>query len=72
MSRDGGLAYIRGERLPEGGCGKTAGPIPKGAELGAGNGEQAGVSGAQSSGCGVEMEEVGQVLGGQAMVGRWR
>ena len=58
-----GIAYIRGERVPEGGWDKTKGPNPKGAEWGARNGESV------KPGCGVEMEEVRHVLGGQAMDG---
>ena len=53
VSRDEALHISGGEGL-----------IPKGAESVARNGEQAGVTGVQSPGCGVEMEEVRQVLGG--------
>ncbi|CAL8282065.1 unnamed protein product [Merluccius merluccius] len=52
-----------------GGCSNTESPIPKGVKSGVWDGEQAGVSGAQGPGCGVEMEEVRQVLGDKAVEG---
>ena len=64
-----GVTDSLGERVPEGGGCHTKGSVPEGPEFGSWFDEEAHVCGPQRSGWDVVTEEIGEVLGGQAVEG---